>query len=220
MRSILFGFLLFCLWASLARYYYVCKIKGHCGDQIEEVVSTRAKTLNLKLEDKVILKGYEQFAFDENSIQADLSADNNKFLDELAKYLDKNPDQNLTLTGYFRTSENGMKSGFYENLGQARAANVEALLEQRGIDGKRIDIKHAMARGNDLNQPVHFGLSYAETDERPSEYAKLQFTFRDMTYNFAFDSDVFNPGDAFKFYADSVKTYLTENEDLTLTISH
>jgi len=220
MRSILFGFLLFCLWATFARYYYVCKIKGHCGDQVEEVSSTRAKTLNLKLEDKIILKDYDQFAFEQNKIQPDLNADNNKFLDELAKYLKANPDQNLTLTGYYRESELGTRSGLHTNLGIPRALHIESLLEKRGIDGKRIDIKHEMAAGNDLTQPIQFDLSYAQADGRPDEYAKLQFTFRDMTYNFEFDSDSLkvNPGDPFDVYADSVKTYLTQNPELTMTI--
>ena len=58
---LLLGILIFGMWGSFARYWYVCKIKKNCEPQeiIEEPTAPeRLKTLNLTFGDSVILEGY------------------------------------------------------------------------------------------------------------------------------------------------------------------
>ena len=220
---IFLGFLFFIAWASLARYAYVCNIKGLCGENPPEETTEdiRPKTLDLILDDSIkILEGYEQFAFPVNSKQPNLSDNNKVYLDSVAAYLLKDSLKNLTITGLFRESETGVSSGIHEDLGTARASGIRALLIQRSIPEERISLDFAKANDEKMSEPLQFNL-YQPDDAIPEEYDKVQFSFKNMTYsdaNFEVDSDVFAPGDAFKFYADSVKTYFELNPESTLTI--
>ena len=61
-----FGFLIFAAWISVARYYFVCQLRGNCGDKKEIVDDKeRAKTLSLAFGDETILEGFDQFYFKE-----------------------------------------------------------------------------------------------------------------------------------------------------------
>jgi len=211
-------------WIIVGRWYYVCEIKNLCGETTEIAADARPRTLTLKDGNQTILDNYEQFAFGNQSVDPNLSADNTEFLDQIKAFLDKNPNKALKITGLFRESEIGIKSGFFDNLGIARAENIKDLLESRGIDSNRISIDYNKISGNNLLEPVTFALS----NSGPSEYgtdgerlAEMKFDFNNMTFtesNFDFDSDVFKPGTAFISYADSVKTYLGINAEQTLTI--
>lgn len=225
MRSIFFGFLFFLMWASFARYYYVCKIKNHCGGQNTEVEKpTRPQTLNLTFGEEVILEGYEQFAFDHGSSLPDLNKSNNTFLDALANILKEQPERSVTITGAMLDEEKDapLKNTLQENLGLARAELIRNQLKARGIDESRISLDYKAVKGNRLIEPVSFSLFPTAVDEeQPDEYAKVQFSFHDMTYsdaNFEKDSDVFTPGSAFLLYADSVVNYMNQHKEKTLTI--
>jgi len=224
MRSIFFGFLFFIIWAVGARYYYVCQIKGLC---VETVVidANRSKSLQVKYGEQVILEGYDEFAFEHGNHLPQLdNSDNDQFLDDLTSYLKEHPEHSITVIGSYLESEAGeeLKGTFQENLGLARAEVIRNHLTARGINPDRISLDHQMMKSNKLTQPISFSVYPSGVDEEnPDEYAKVQFTFHDMTYsdaNFAFDSDVFTPQTAFKLYADSVATYLSTYESKTLTI--
>ncbi|HFC00382.1 MAG TPA: hypothetical protein ENJ53_06210, partial [Phaeodactylibacter sp.] len=62
---LLLGIIIFGIWASFARRYYVCEIKGLCHQ--EEVVKVdtpqRLKNLSLQFGDENILQDYNQFYF-------------------------------------------------------------------------------------------------------------------------------------------------------------
>ena len=226
MRFLLQLFLLAVLagWIIFGRYYYVCKIKNLCGETTEITVDTRPRTLTLKDGSQIILDNYEQFSFGDQSVDPNLSDDNTEFLDQIKAFMDKNPDKNLKITGLFRESEVGIKSGIYDNLGIGRAKKIESLLKARGIDESRFSIDFKKISGNNLLEPVTFLLN----DSSPSEYgtdgerlAEMKFDFNNMTFtesNFDFNSAVFKPGTAFISYADSVKTYLDIYKEQTLTI--
>jgi OOP family OmpA-OmpF porin len=226
MRSIFFGFLVFLMWASFTRYYYVCKIKNHCTEAIPTAVveSQRAKTLNLTFGEEVVLEGYDQFAFEKSSSLPDLNANNHIFINELARILDEQPERSLNITGLLLESEKGvpLKNTLQENLGLARSEKIRNLLIAKGISEKRISLDYQMVEGDHLSEPLVFSLFPTAVDEeRPEEYEKVQFSFHDMTYsdaNFAIGSDVFKPGSAFLLYADSVITYMKQHQEKRLTI--
>lgn len=216
------GFLIFLAWASIARYYYVCEIKNHCGKYVEEPEEDlRPFTLSLVLDDSItLLSGYEQFAFGKDSIQPALSQNNKIYLDSVAGFMKTDSFYNLTIKGFFRASERGNWAGIYEDLGTARAAGIRALLIGRGIAERRISLESAVHPQETLETPLVFNM-YDTNDAVPDEFSKVQFSFTNMTYsdaNFEHNSDVFAPGEAFKFYADSVVTYFDLNPDKTLTI--
>jgi len=216
------GFLIFLVWASIARFYYVCEIKNHCTQPIEEPIEDiRSNTLSLILDDSItLLKDYEEFAFGKDSIQPNLSENNKSYLDSVANFMSNDTLMILSIKGLFRESERGDWSGIYEDLGTARAAGIRALLISRGIPEKSISLESGTSTNENMNEPLDFNL-YNSGDAVPDEFSKVQFSFTNMTYsdaNFELNSDVFAPGDAFKFYADSVVTYFSLNPEKTLTI--
>ncbi|MEM0993821.1 MAG: OmpA family protein [Bacteroidota bacterium] len=211
---VLLVFLLFIAYALFARWYYVCQIKGLCKAEVE-----RPMTLQLT-DDKgaVILEGYEQFAFDTTKVVPNLSENNRLFLDQVAAYVKDHPDKNLTITGFYRPSEEGRSSGMFENLGVARADRIRSLLARRGIDEDKITLDYAKSADETLDSPLLFELFIPEL---PSEFDKTAFTFTNMTFsddNFEYNSAAFNPGTQLQAYADSVRTFLELNPDQSLTI--
>ncbi len=224
MRSIFFGFFFFVIWALGARYYYVCQIKGLCGGDAVTVVDARSNTLQLKYGEEVILDNYNEFEYSLGRRLPNLDINNDEFLDKLAEHLIAHPEHSVTITGNYLESEAAAKlSGtFQENLGLARAEQIRNHLLSRNIDESRISLDHQIVKGDKLSKPLEFSLfPSGVNEESPEEYSKVQFSFHDMTYsdaNFAFDSDVFQPGAAFTLYADSVATYLIDYKDKSLTI--
>ncbi|GJM34208.1 MAG: hypothetical protein DHS20C18_32090 [Saprospiraceae bacterium] len=209
-------FLLFCGYSLVARWYFVCQVRQLCTEVQEDV---RLQTLSLKEGDKMILEGYDQFAFAPDSIQPRLNADNHNFLDTLATILEADSSKSLSITAFFRESEKDLQPGFFENIGLARADALRKLLVERGIAENRISLDHGISEDLDLQEPVLFELY--PTSGIPDEFDKVQFSFTNMTFsdaNFEFDKADFRPTPPCVLYADSVKTYLDLNPGKTLTI--
>lgn len=208
-------FLLFCGYALGARWYYVCQVKGLCG---EGPAPERLRTLTLQEGDTVRLRGYDQFLFDSAAVAPRLNADNRRFLDSVAAFLQRFPEKKLDLTARYRPSEAAIGQGFFENLGVARAAEVRRQLIARGIAEDRITLQYEQGSDEALREPVAFELYRPETE---AAYEREPFTFTNMTFsqdNFAFDSDEFRPGEHFLAYADSLKIYLEQHPGKQLLI--
>lgn len=211
--------LLFGANVLFARWYYVCKVRQLCEETSVAPKDTRLQSLRLMQGDTVLLQGYDQFAFDSASVLPRLNENNSQFLDTLAGYLKLFPEKNLTITGYYRPSEDSLQVGMYENIGVARADAVRKLLMKRGIAEERISLDYNRSLDSLLREPLTFNIYLPSAV--PSSFEIAQFSFTNMTFsdaNFEFDSDVFKPGEPFKLYADSVKTYLALNPEKDMTI--
>lgn len=227
MRTLITGFLILVVWAIPCRYWYVCKIKRHCaGEHIETEtgpISARAHDLRLQDGSTTLLEGREQFHFAANAVDAELSADNRRFLDEIAAWMNEHPGRVLTVTGAWRPSEAGQTSGFFENLGLARAAWIRDRLVERKVPEQRIGLDHAASMEEMLNYPVRFDLQplAVENQAAPTVQAAA-FTFSNMQFsgaNFASNSARFEPSPGFIAYADSLATYLELHSGKTLVIT-
>lgn len=205
-----FAFLIFVVFIGFslfARWYFVCELRQQCG--ISELTDARLQTLALTEGDSVLLRGYDQFAFDSASLAPRLNANNEAFLDTLAGLLRDRPGRNLTITGLYRESETGIAPGFFENLGLARADQLRKLLLKRGIKQDRFSLDYGISEDGRLREPALFDLYDPKAVE--GDFEKVLFTFKNMTFsdaNFEYNSDVFLPGASLRLYADSVKTYL------------
>lgn len=220
MRFIAFLLLVaFLLFTAGTRYYYVCELKGLCGEAPTEPADLRAATLQLRQGEQVVLDGYDQFAFDTMTVLPRLNANNQQFLDTVAQILLADTSRNLTITGRYRNSEAGQTYGFLENLGDARADAIRKELMRRDVAEERISLDYAEVADPTLGEPLLFEL-YVPGD-LVDDYTKRLLTFPQMTFsdiNFEFDSDVFQPGEPFRFYADSVKTYFEIHPDREMII--
>lgn len=245
MRTLIIGFILFLCWASVCRWHYVCKVRNQCGyEQAVDNKDIRAKTLNLVDNGKNIIEGYDEFRFDTSAVEPILNANNQEFIDKVAKYLKDNPGKKMLITGNYLESEVEMVDGkpksygFFENLGAARAAAIRKLLVKAGIPEDRMNIDYNLVKeGDELKNPISFTSSgesqLANSDGKDNEGDKggtpdefdaggQSFTFTNMSFsdaNFDYNSAVFKPGPAFKAYADSVRSYLIDEPDKTLLLT-
>ena len=213
-------FLTFLAFAMWARWYFVCEVRQQCE---KEPTDIRLKTLSLTDGEKIILQGYDQFAFDSASVDARLNDDNRAFLDTVAAILKADTTRDLTITAFYRTTETGIDPpGWYEELGTARAAYVRGLLERRGIDPSRIKLDNGVSEDITLGVPLLFELYDPNAIPDEFENRGLAFEFKNMTFsdaNFRFNSAEFIPGESFIDYADSVKTYLSLNPEEKIVIT-
>lgn len=216
-------FLLLLLFAAntlFARWYYMCQVLHKCAEEQPVVsIETRLKTLRLQEGDTVLLEGYDQFVFDSTSVLPRLNENNSQFLDTLAGYLRLSPQKDLTISGFYRASEEKLQAGMYENIGTARAEAVRRLLLKRGVAEERVKLDYQKSADSLLREPIAFNVYVPSAI--PTSFEKQQFSFTNMTFsdaNFPFDSDKFNPSKPFILYADSVRTYLAVNPAKSMTI--
>ncbi|MEZ5041549.1 MAG: OmpA family protein [Saprospiraceae bacterium] len=202
-------FLAFLAFAAWARWYFVCEIRQQCE---KAPIDVRLKTLRLTDGDKVVLQGYDQFAFDSAAVAARLNDDNLAFLDTLAAILKADTTRDLTITGLYCINEKGIDPpGIFEELGTARADYIRSLLERRGVDKNRIKLKSGESEDITLGVPLLFELFDPKAIPDEFDNTGLAFEFKNMTFsdaNFRFNSAEFIPGESFITYADSVKTHL------------
>jgi outer membrane protein OmpA-like peptidoglycan-associated protein len=218
----LLAFLLFVallLFAVFARWFFICDILDQCQEApVEEVVPARLKNLQLTEGDTVLLEAYDQFAFANGQDQPDLNENNEQFLDTLAQMLLADTTKTLEIGGRYAPQEKDIMAGFYENMGLARAAVIRDLMAARGVPEDRIVLKHGMTQDSLLKEPLVFSFTITDT---PSEYATASYSFTNMTYsdaNFPSNSAAFDPGEAFRNYADSVKTYMALHPEKSITV--
>ncbi|MCB9295700.1 MAG: hypothetical protein H6559_21630 [Lewinellaceae bacterium] len=149
----LFIFLLFCAYALVARWYFVCQIRGLCGEE-QQVEDIRLKTLKLTEGDSVILQGYDQFAFDSPVFSPGSTATTKPSWTPL-RYPPGQPRyRNMTITAFYRASEKGTSSRVSSKISVlARADQIRKLLMKRGIDQVRISLDHGLSEDAGLKEP-------------------------------------------------------------------
>jgi outer membrane protein OmpA-like peptidoglycan-associated protein len=143
MRILVIGFLVFCGWAALSTWLYVCKIKGLCG----EPVTMQADTLNQQniiadsvpqpaIQPQVVIPDnlVIYFAYNESDFTPDAAT--NRFFDESNAYLNQNLQARLQITGH---ADARGTDRYNQELGLKRAQNVQRYLESKGMpSGKMI----------------------------------------------------------------------------------
>lgn len=156
------------------------------------------------------LKDYEQFSFNANSNQPNLSDNNIKFLADLEKYMKVNPDISIRITGFFL--ENEKNKGAYVNLGVSRAAKIRDMLAKKGVAANRFDLRgESPMKGSSLIAPISFKVISKEKGQ--SQPLPVVQTFEERTYYFNTDSGGFQPTEQFKLYATKLKAYLDKNKE-------
>ena len=222
-------FLLLVGWIIFARYDYVCRVLGNCGENAnkqENVLDIeRTNDLDFTADDSVLFSGYDQFAFQEFKTEPILNANNEKYLTRVLAYLNGNPNSQMTITGLYKSNERDSSAGIHENLGLGRADKIRDWFTKKGMDVSRIGLNSYEDTSGTLSKPLAFS---GMIPARPDEYdvnVKPQYTFSNMTFSkitFDYNSDKFNPGGnkAFELYMDSMKVHLSmeayKNESIVI----
>jgi hypothetical protein len=182
--------LAFILLAVFGRWYYVCQIRGECGEK-PSANDLRLATLGLRADGKAVLDGFDHFYFPPNSPNPQLNDNNRLFLDRAAAFLDENPRLHLCIIGNFGLDEQGSDAGFFENLGLQRASRIRQELLNRGITLDRLSLDYNPGASGVRQQPLEFNTyDIANT----IDFARLAYTFSDMTFsdeNFVRDTAVY-----------------------------
>ncbi len=207
-----------------SRHEFVCNMLGMCGNESIKTGqgmenTERTKGLTFSIDGDSILKDYDQFTFSNQSASGTFNDNNTAFLIEVLNYLNENPKTDLKVTGRYTSGEEETTIGIFETVGLARADLIREWFMVRNIESRRITI--TSAQGDDaLTNPLIFE-GIAPQAGVPKEYddeSVPRYTFEDMTYRFAYDSDKFIPNDAFKEYAERVKTFLATKENANKTV--
>lgn len=238
MRTLIIGFGVFLLYAVPARWYYTCSIRNLCendANKKEKVAANnlkelppRTKDLSLMAEDSTILANFEQFGFQPNSAELQLTDNNKDYLKGIADFMKANPDARLNITGYYYDNEKN-STGMFDNLGLARAAAIrDYLITTYDFDESRFKLDYeSVSKGAShyLDTPVSYDITYKKDNLKArgieEEFAEASYTFNRMTFsdiNFNSGSSKFNPSKNFITYADSVKIYLDKNPAKKLKI--
>lgn len=215
--------LIFAVWGLFSRYIYVCFLRDNqCCETRSVGALPQTNNLSLILDGKTLLDGYDQFAFATNNVAPELVANNKEFLEKTAAYLKLHPDQNLTITGYYKPDESQESVGIYENLGIARAATVRTMLVERGIPELSMQIDGKRLESTDPTQSLTFDITHpdmvaeGETRAAPEQNSFFDINFRDVSFEVA--SAQFTTGTQFDTYADSLVTYCTANPAKTIEV--
>lgn len=145
MRILTIGFLVFCGWAVLSTWIYVCKIKGLCGEpttvQAETVSQQEAITYDsmpqpaaepqVVIPDNLVI----YFAYNVSDFTPDASA--NRFFDESNAYLNQNLQARLHITGHADAKGTDQ---YNQELGLRRAQSIQQYFESKGMPSDKIVI--------------------------------------------------------------------------------
>ena len=144
MRILISGFLVFCLWAWLATWWYVNKIKT--GIDIPEATAIQAEPLvkdtlvvqvpeKLPLTDEITRTELTHFDFDKAVLKSKAALE--LYLNKVKPYLDEEATRYLDIVGH--TDAVGTQA-YNQKLGLERAQAVQDWFEGQGLAPERIKV--------------------------------------------------------------------------------
>lgn len=156
MKILIAGFLIFALWASLATWIYVCKIKELCGEDsvaVSTLVTSEARTsdslanapaagdaiaadsLTINREGKAgspeMVLVY--FDFDKSSFVVD--SELSVFSDSSVSYMKRQTESSLFIIGH---ADDKGSVEYNQALGYRRAQSIKKYFESKGVPGAKI----------------------------------------------------------------------------------
>jgi len=145
MRILIIGFIVFCGWAALSTWLYVCKIQGLCGEPVTmktvSVIQTGAAADSVQkpeVQPQLVIPDNLVIYFDYNVSDFVPDAAINKLCEESKAYLNQNLQARLLITGY--TDAKGTDQ-YNQELGYRRAKSVQQYLESKGMSSDKIVIE-------------------------------------------------------------------------------
>lgn len=140
--SLLF-FLLLVAWIIIASYWYVCKIRNHCGagpETLADVTDTLKSKIDSTDSIAVALNylheaGTRVYYFDFASAEYTPSVDDDVYISALKLYHSSRPDAIAILEGH---ADNRGSSAANEKYSKLRAEAVLEYLVEKGVDESKI----------------------------------------------------------------------------------
>lgn len=161
--------LLIVILAIFVRLYYVCGIQKACPtpsalfglnhstfSPTPTPEGPSLRTLSLIEEGRVVLTNFSQLVFAPKSAEAKWSEDNKDFLKQTADYLNADANRQLTVTGYYLSSEVSSTPAGFTDLGIARAAMIKDTLFQLGVTADRVTLTSSVLDDVTLTKSANF----------------------------------------------------------------
>jgi len=121
-------------------YYWACHVKGHCfGSEVavvEEAIPQNPLVINGEGFNQ---RSDQNLKFDVNGFTPEIPSMAGNSLDQLANFLKRNDNKQVTLTGLYGNADT--KPAGFANLGLGRASKVKDNLIQRGVKANQIITK-------------------------------------------------------------------------------
>ena len=167
-----FAFLMLFIWLAVGCWFYACKVKNLCDPQPQKTLVKNVQTEptalatepeakeetieiidpeNLKKAYLSVFTAEQDLGFKESQKEISYTPKFDNSLDQIADFLKKHKQTQLTITGYYANNETN-DSGF-ENLGLARIEQVKKLLLDKGVLFDQLILKSE--RNDDLFKNVN-----------------------------------------------------------------
>ena len=151
--SLLFSILLVA-WISVASYWYVCKIRKHCGDQVETAVSEMPDTLSAEETDALLTVpsvadsvamaleylnsvGTKKYYFEFASVELNTAGDEERYFSSLRYILANKEGSSLMVEGHACSRGTAQAN---ERFSKMRAERVGKHLVEMGIMEDRVNL--------------------------------------------------------------------------------
>lgn len=185
------------------RYDIVCRmLPAAPAASVAPLELPRTSDLTLLLDGRdTLLTGLEQFAYIPFADTLLLNADNRQAVIKAFAYLNQHPNAGLLIDGAYLSSEADSTSGFFENLGLARAADLRRRLTSRGIAPYRIRLDSHLSEEATQRAIQMYVFSDARRIAAPG-YSRDTMTFAQFTFDY--EAQTFVPSLALDNYIDAI----------------
>ncbi len=201
MKPLLLSLALFVPFALTARYYFVCETMQWC-DRVGLVGATASAKQVLVLPGGDSVELYlERYA--ENSALPPRSATQLASLDTLSGVLAAHPDYTLDVFAPVGADEDALATGYYRDLGVARAAELGAELQRRGVANERLELtSYPVPAGEPLALKLELRPSGPEFSRRDvPDLENFGDSIALLGLRFETNSSALSPNDEFARYA-------------------
>jgi len=163
-------------WWFFGAYYWACHVKNLCFNDKVEVVEETIPQNPLVISGAGFNQRSDQnLQFDTNGINPEIPSLADNSLNQLADYLKRNENKQVTVTGLYANAD--AKPAGFDNLGLGRAAKVKDVLVQKGIKTNQIITKANVKNNlpsykNKIIGGVDFLVSNKAAPSKPATPAK------------------------------------------------
>ena len=224
MKPLTVSLLLFVPFALGARYYFVCETLRWCDRDYAAATTSAgaepARTTSLALPDGATLT-LALGALPGTSLAPPRSRATEAALDSLASALQRYPEHDLRIAGPLPADAGARAHDYFDDLGIARAADLGARLQRRGIAGERLDLASYEPAAHEapvLRLGLGLPRSAAPAAALPSGEHLLDSTAL-LGLRFATNSTALSPTPEFRAYATELVGALAARPELTLTLT-
>lgn len=251
MKNFIVAFSVFMMWAILGMWYYSCVIKEVCEDNAitEQQINENRKPISddaqhVSENEPEDAKQLRQIIVTDslnvidsglntifsyplapeikiNSPVVEIPQTTTIFVSDVANHLKNNPETQLIVYGAY--DENEFTSSEIKNHGLTRAAYIQDLIVEEGINAGRITVKSIRADLNFIqNENFQGGIllqikNYDELEEDDTSVSEDERYNKTLYTNF--DQDTFRPDQDVAEYATRLKEYLDEHPSKRVTIT-